>query len=136
MLALSGREWCSASTPVTDNLQVLHEFRETDGQGPTVAVTQWSDGWFYGVTGRRRRLRPQRALQLLGRGPAGARAAVIKAGLSALLLAPSTIAGAASATRTVTLTATAPAGGARVTLTSSSRSVSVRQRSRSRRATN
>ena len=57
VLALSGREWCSASTPVTDNLQVPHEFRGTDGQGPTGAVTQWSDGWFYGVTGRRRRLR-------------------------------------------------------------------------------
>jgi uncharacterized repeat protein (TIGR03803 family) len=109
--------------PATNNLQLVHEFRGADGQGPTGGLMQWTDGGLYGVTGVGGTHNRGVLFRVDAVGLPAPQPPVAKAVLNAVTIEPSTVRGGASATGTVILTAAAPAGGARVALSAGSGSV-------------
>ena len=111
--------------PATNNLQVVHEFRNTDGQGPTGGLTQWTDGQLYGVTGVGGTYNRGVLYRLHTGALPAPQPPVTKAVLNALTIDSSTVRGGTGTAGTVILTAAAPAGGATVTLTKTSNSVTI-----------
>ena len=111
--------------PATGNLQVVHDFRGTDGQGATGGLAQSTNGLLYGTTPVGGAFGRGVIYTLDASGVPAPQPPVADAALSALLVEPSTVRGGTSATVTVVLTAAAPAGGAHVALSRSSNSVSI-----------
>ena len=111
--------------PANGNLQVVHEFRGTDGHNPTGGLTQWTDGLLYGAAPVGGAFNRGVIYSLSTAGLAAPKPPVTKAVLSAITTTPTTVQGGSTAYGTPILTTAAPAGGAVVTLTASSRSVTI-----------
>ena len=111
--------------PATGHLQVVHEFRGTDGQTARGGLTEWTNGLLYGTTPVGGAFNRGVVYTLDVSGVPAPQPPASNAALSAVLVEPSTVRGGTSATGTVVLTKAAPAGGAKVALSRSSSSVSI-----------